>query len=42
MISDQQEQQIEGGWTELKGKVKETWGEISDDELKAFEGNVIN
>ena len=34
------EQQIHGGWTELKGKVKETWGDINDDKLKAVEGNV--
>ncbi len=32
--------QIEGGWTELKGKVKEAWGKVSDDELREFEGNV--
>ncbi len=32
--------QIEGGWTELKGKVKEAWGEINDDELREFEGNI--
>jgi uncharacterized protein YjbJ (UPF0337 family) len=32
--------QIEGGWTELKGKVKEAWGQINDDELREFEGNV--
>ncbi len=32
--------QIEGGWNELKGKVKQRWGNLNDDELTAFEGNV--
>lgn len=32
--------QIEGGWTELKGKIKSAWGQISDDELREFEGDV--
>lgn len=32
--------QVEGGWTELKGKVKECWGQINDDELRQFEGSV--
>lgn len=31
---------IDGGWTELKGKVKEAWGQISGDELREFEGDV--
>lgn len=31
---------IEGGWNELKGKVKEAWGQISGDELREFEGDV--
>ncbi len=35
-----QQTQIEGGWNELKGKVKQRWGKLNDDELKAFEGNV--
>lgn len=32
--------QIEGGWNDLKGKVKKQWGQLQDDELKQFEGNV--
>lgn len=32
------QQEVKGGWTELKGKIQEHWGEISEDELKAFEG----
>lgn len=31
---------IEGGWTELKGKINRTWGQLSEDELREFEGNV--
>lgn len=31
---------IEGGWTELKGKVKQVWGELNDDELRQFEGDL--
>lgn len=34
------QQQIDGGWTELKGKAKNTWGQLDDDELKQFEGSV--
>lgn len=34
------QQQIEGGWTELKGKVKEAWGQLNDDELREFQGNL--
>jgi uncharacterized protein YjbJ (UPF0337 family) len=30
--------QIEGRWTELKGKAKASWGEMSDDELDQIAG----
>ena len=30
--------QIEGNWKEFKGKAKEKWGEITDDELDQAEG----
>lgn len=30
--------QIEGNWKILKGKVKETWGELTDDELDEIDG----
>lgn len=29
---------IHGDWTRLKGKLKEKWGELTDDELKQVEG----
>ena len=28
----------EGKWTQLKGKIKEEWNELTDDELEAAEG----
>lgn len=29
---------VEGNWKVLKGKIKEKWGQITDDELDAMEG----
>ncbi|MGZ8097275.1 MAG: CsbD family protein [Methylosarcina sp.] len=29
---------IEGNWKQFKGKVKETWGELTDDELDQVAG----
>jgi uncharacterized protein YjbJ (UPF0337 family) len=30
--------QIEGNWIEFKGKVKERWGELTDDDLLQIQG----
>jgi uncharacterized protein YjbJ (UPF0337 family) len=30
---------IEGNWKQIKGKVKERWGKLTDDELDRVEGN---
>ena len=30
---------IQGKWKEMKGKVKEKWGELTDDDLAVIEGN---
>ncbi len=30
---------ISGGWKEFRGKVKETWGQLTDDELDQIDGN---
>lgn len=30
---------IQGKWTQMKGAVKEKWGELTDDELDQIEGN---
>jgi len=29
---------IKGNWNQLKGKVKEAWGDLTDDELTRVEG----
>lgn len=29
---------IKGKWKELKGKVKQQWGELTDDEISKMEG----
>ena len=29
---------IEGNWTQFKGQVQETWGELTDDEMDQIEG----
>lgn len=29
---------IEGNWKQLKGKVQEQWGKLTDDELDVIEG----
>lgn len=30
---------IQGKWDQLKGSVKEQWGDLTDDELTQIEGN---
>lgn len=32
-------EEVQGGWTEMKGKIKEIWGQINDDELLDFKGD---
>lgn len=29
---------IEGNWTQLKGKVRETWGKLTDDDVELIAG----
>lgn len=29
---------MKGNWTQLKGKIKEKWGKLTDDDLKVVEG----
>jgi uncharacterized protein YjbJ (UPF0337 family) len=31
--------QIKGKWTQYKGKAKEQWGDLTDDDLTKVEGN---
>lgn len=30
---------FEGKWTEMKGKIKQQWGKLTDDDLTQIEGN---
>jgi len=30
---------MEGNWMQIKGKVKEQWGKLTDDDMKVIEGN---
>lgn len=30
---------IEGNWKQMKGKVKQQWGKLTDDDLEQIEGN---
>lgn len=30
---------IEGNWKQFKGKIKEKWGELSDDDIDRMEGS---
>lgn len=32
------EQTIKGNWNEMKGKIKQKWGDITDDDLTYAEG----
>lgn len=31
--------QIKGNWTQFRGKVRESWGDLTDDDLARIEGN---
>ena len=33
-------EELSGSWNDIKGRVKQEWGDISDNELKQVEGNV--
>lgn len=33
-------EELSGTWNDIKGRVKQEWGNISDDELKQAEGNM--
>lgn len=30
---------VKGNWKQISGKLKEKWGKLTDDDLKAAEGN---
>lgn len=33
-------QQLQGQWNEIKGKVKEKWGQLTDDDLQLGQGSI--
>jgi len=33
-------QQVHGQWNSIRGKIKEKWGQLTDDDLKVASGNV--
>src|SRR5947208_569326 len=37
--NDMNKDQVEGKWEQLKGEIKKTWGNLSDDELAYYNGN---
>jgi uncharacterized protein YjbJ (UPF0337 family) len=34
------QQVLQGHWNEIRGKIKERWGKLTDDDVRAFNGNV--
>ena len=37
-MDDPKQQQAEGSWKHFKGKVKEAWGVLTDDDVDRYEG----
>ncbi|MFW5973002.1 MAG: CsbD family protein, partial [Bacteroidota bacterium] len=33
-----EEQKAQGNWNQFKGRLKETWGALTDDDVDRFEG----
>jgi len=34
------EQVLQGNWNEIKGKIRSKWGQLTNDDLQSFDGNV--
>ena len=34
------QQFLQGNWTEIKGKIRSQWGQLTHDDVKSFDGNV--
>lgn len=32
-------EELQGKWTQLKGQIREKWGQLTDDEIQQFKGN---
>lgn len=39
MANQTQQAKMQGDWNQIHGKVREQWGELSDDDLSTFQGN---
>ncbi|NNF02846.1 MAG: CsbD family protein [Rhodothermales bacterium] len=39
-MSNPEGQQARGNWNQFKGRVKEAWGALSDDDVDRFEGRL--
>lgn len=39
-MSNPETQQAKGSWNQLKGRIKESWGVLSDDDLDRYEGKL--
>ena len=39
-MSDDMTMQDDGYWHEMRGKAKQVWGNLTDDDLKVAEGNL--
>ncbi|MFZ5831852.1 MAG: CsbD family protein [Planctomycetota bacterium] len=33
-------EQLSGSWNQIKGKIREKWGQLTDDDLERYKGNV--
>lgn len=38
-MKDATKQKIEGQWDQLRGDIKQSWGKLTDDDLKRVEGS---
>jgi uncharacterized protein YjbJ (UPF0337 family) len=34
------QQVLEGSWNELRGKIREKWGQLTNDDVQQFDGNI--
>jgi uncharacterized protein YjbJ (UPF0337 family) len=34
------QQVLQGNWNEIKGKIRSKWGQLTNDDVKSFDGNV--
>ena len=34
------QQVLQGNWNEIKGKLRSKWGQLTNDDVKSFDGNI--